>query len=428
MSHRQSLDQQRLREIIEQCVRRELQPGVELPGPDVDLVDDGPLDSMAWVSAVRGIEVATGCHDFGDRMSDQPRSLHAMLPVLLAAVEQPNKTLAPLPALELNEAASISSIAGWASAVGSRIVDASDVEKEFGLPPGKIKSSAGIKTVTRLSKDEDEISLCLKSCEAALAKAGSDIGDVDCLIATSETFIGFPSLGAVLHARLLADESCKVLDVGGACVGLLNGLFIAKSLLESGNARRILVASGDTHSSILSPSRVKGEFGGLFGDGASAFVLQPVGAVGAGTPYRLGEFLFGCAGTYASALRIGLSAEHGIALKFEGEALARAAVEQLTRILEDLELHTGRKLSEASAFALHQPNPRLVQLLARQLRVPLEKIPQVAVNCGNLGSSTCGVALSLALTENSMQSITQRGPIFVATVGPGLLCGGTVLY
>jgi 3-oxoacyl-[acyl-carrier-protein] synthase-3 len=426
MTNRSPLDEHRLREIIEQCVRRELQPGVDLPGPDADLIDDGPLDSMAWVSAVRGIEIATGCHDFGDRMSDQPRCFRTMLAVLLASVPQPDKIGAPAP--EMKRATGTFCIAGWASAVGSRIVDASDVEKEFGLPPGKIKSSAGIKTVTRLAKDEDEISLCLKSCEAALAKAGSYIGDVDCLIATSETFIGFPSLAAVLHARLLADESCKVFDVGGACVGLLNGLFIARSLLASGQARLALVASGDTHSRILSPGRVKGEFGGLFGDGASAFILQPVGAAGVGASYRLGEFLFGCAGTYASSLRISMSAEDRIALTFEGEALARAAVEQMGQVLEDLELRTGQQRSEASAFALHQPNPRLVQLLARQVGVPLEKIPQVAVNCGNLGSSTCGVALSMALTENSKQSTAQSGPIFVAAVGPGLLWGGTVLY
>lgn len=428
MTNRLPLDEQRLREIVEQCVRRELQPGVDLPDPDADLVDDGPLDSMAWVSAVRGIEVATGCHDFGDRMSDQPRCLRTMLAVLLAATVQPEKAVSRTPAPDNARDGGASVIVGWAFAVGSRTIDASGVEQEYGLQPGKIKKSAGIQTVARIAQGEDEFHLCSKACEDALVKSGIDIGEVDCLIATSETHIGFPSLGAALHARLLADESCKVFDVGGACVGLLNSLFIAKSLLESGQARLVLVASGDSHSRILSPRRVKGEFGGLFGDGASAFVLQPAGPAGADTPYRLDEFLFGCAGTYASALRIGLSAEQGIALTFEGEALARAAVEQMGRVLEDLELRTGRKRSEASAFALHQPNPRLVQLLARQAGLPLNKIPQVAVNCGNLGSSTCGVALSMALTENPLPAGSQRGPIFVAAVGPGLLWGGTVLY
>jgi 3-oxoacyl-[acyl-carrier-protein] synthase-3 len=425
---RQPTDPERLREIVEKCVRRELSQDAPMPSPDEDFVKNGPLDSMDWVTIVTSIEVATGCHDFGDRMSDQPRCLRTMLAVLLAATVQPEKAVSRTPAPDNTRDAGASVIVGWAFAVGSRTIDASEVEQEFGLQPGKIKKSAGIQTVARIAQGEDEFHLCSKACEDALVKAGIDIGEVDCLIATSETSIGFPSLGAVLHARLLADESCKVFDVGGACVGLLNSFFIARSLLESGQARRVLVASGDTHSRILSPSRVKGEFGGLFGDGASAFVLQPVGAAGVGTPYRLGEFLFGCAGTYASALRINMSAEDRIALTFEGETLARAAVEQMGQVLEDLELRTGQQRSEASAFALHQPNPRLVHLLARQAGVPLDKIPQVAVNCGNLGSSTCGVALSKALTENSRLSAEQRGPIFVAAVGPGLLWGGTVLY
>jgi 3-oxoacyl-[acyl-carrier-protein] synthase III len=431
MTNRLPLDEQRLREIVELCVRRELPPDSAMPGPDVILCDDdgdGPLDSMAWVSVVRGIEVASGCHDFGDRMSDQTRSQSAMLAVLRSAAKSPVQVTSPSAKPQTTSAGSSAAIVGWASAVGARIVDASEVEKEFHLPAGKIKNSAGIKTISRLANGEDEISLCLKSCEAALAQARLGIDDVDCLIATSETFVGFPGLGAILHGRLLIDESCKVIDVGGACVGLLNSLFIAKCLLESGQARLVLVASGDTHSRILLPGRVKGEFGGLFGDGASAFVLQLASPDGSGAPYRLDEFLFGCAGTYAAALRIGLSAEQGIALTFDGEILARAAVEQMGQVLEDLELRTGRKRSEASAFALHQPNPRLLQLLARQAGLPLNKIPQVAVSCGNLGSSTCGVALSMALTEKLLQAGLLRGPIFVAAVGPGLLWGGTVLY
>ncbi len=431
MTNRLPLDERRLRQIIEQCVQRELPPDSAMPGPDEILCDDdggGPLDSMAWVSLVRGIEVASGCHDFGDRMSEQRRSQSTMLAVLLSAAESPVEVAASSAEPKSTAAGSSAAIVGWASAVGSRIVDASDVEKEFHLPAGKIRNSAGVKSVARLANGEDEVSLSLKCCEAALAQARLGIGDVDCLIATSETFIGFPGLGAVLHARLLADESCKVFDVGGACVGLLNCMFLAKALLASGHTRCVLVASADVHSRVLSPGRVEGEFGGLFGDGASAFVLQSAGPDGSDTSYRLDEFLFGCAGTYASALRIGLSAEQGIALTFEGENLARAAVEQMGRVLEDLELRTGRKRSEASAFALHQPNPRLVQLLARQAGLPLNKIPQVAVNYGNLGSSTCGVALSMALKENPFQVGSQRGPIFVAAVGPGLLWGGTVLY
>jgi len=116
-----------------------------------------------------------------------------------------------------------------------------------------------------------------------------------------------------------------------------------------------------------------------------------------------------------------------LTLQFEGEVLARSAVARLGRIIRDLELRTGLSLDAASSFATHQPNPRLVELLARQAKLPLEKFPVVAKTCGNLGSSTCGVALAKALDEHGNKSADKRGPIFLAAVGPGMLWGGGVL-
>ena len=140
--------------------------------------------------------------------------------------------------------------------------------------------------------------------------------------------------------------------------------------------------------------------------------------------YQLGEFHFGCAGHYASAIRVGAARDGGIDLQFDGEALSRAAVSRLERVLEEVELRSGIERREVAAFATHQPNPRLVDLLARQLEVPSEKFPAVARTCGNLGSSTCGVALVRALAAQMERPAEQRRPIFVASLGPGLLWGG----
>ena len=91
-------------------------------------------------------------------------------------------------------------------------------------------------------------------------------------------------------------------------------------------------------------------------------------------------------------------------------------------------MRTGAKRAAAASFATHQPNPRLLDLLARQLGVPREKFPQVARKFGNLGSSTCGVALALTLAQRDGRPVAERAPIFVAALGPGLLWGGLVLY
>lgn len=425
MSPQKESPSERLRQIVEQCVRRELPPDFPLPSPDEDLVESGAIDSMAWVGVVRAVEDATGISDFDERMTDLPRSISAMLQALrdsAAAAPAPGAT-----SLSHSEAEAVAAaqLVGWGTAVGMRRVSAAELEREFGLKARKISKGAGIESVARVASGEDELTLAVRACEAALARADAGMEAVDCIIATSETHLGFPSLGARLHAALLADKRCAVLDVGGGCLGLVNALAVARALSVSGRHRSILIATADVHSRLLSPARVKGEFGALFGDGASAFVIShaPRGPAGS---YLLGESLLGCDPAGASAVRIFPNQSDGLDLTFDGESLARTAVTLLQETIEDLELRTGVNRQAAAAFATHQPNPRLVALLARQLRVPAEKFPPVAQKLGNLGSSTCGVALSLALSEATARPGKGRGPIFIAALGPGLVWGGTV--
>ena len=318
-------------------------------------------------------------------------------------------------------------ISGWGAALGSLRVEVAEVEREYDLAPGTLGDRAGIESVARAGAAEDELSLAATAANAALRAASSPIGEVDCLIASSETFVGFPSFGSLLHTRLMARGNCGVLDVGGACLGLLNALSVANALLTSGTVSRVLITTAEVHSRRLAPGTVAGEFGGLFGDGASAFVMSRAAASARGNRYRVRDFQFGCSGSASSALAVGMRADGQVSLEFRGEALARAALARLEKIISSLELRTGFSRRAASSFATHQPNPRIVEMLARQANLPLEKFPVVSRIFGNLGSSTCGVALSLALGELTRKPADSRGPIFLAAVGPGMLWGGGVL-
>jgi 3-oxoacyl-[acyl-carrier-protein] synthase III len=418
----------RAREIVEKCIRRELPSGGAVPGDAEDLVDSGVLDSMGWLGALRCIEQAAGIGDLADLMpGDAPRSIQSLaLAVREAISRHVDSDVAP-------EAAPRPSglpgaIGGWGATLGSLRVEVGAVEREYSLRTGTLRQRAGIESVARASRQEDEVSLALSACQKALRVSEIDVSDLDWVVAVSETFCRLPSLGSSLHSRLLARDTCGVLDVGGACVGLLNGLWVGGSLIGAGVAHRVLVATADVHSRHFVSGRVDGEFGGLFGDGSSAFVVSRAEDSAGAQPYRLGHFQFGCAGAFSSALAVRLSADQALSVKFEGEALARAAVSRLERILADLELRSGLSRTMASGFATHQPNPRLVNLLARQAGLPLEKFPAVSRTCGNLGSSTCGVALARLLDEYGHRPSDQRGPIFLAAVGPGMLWGGGILH
>ncbi len=292
------------------------------------------------------------------------------------------------------------------------------------MPAGKLRHRAGIISLAYATKDENEGTLGAQAA-APLLPSGKEKGQgVDWIVAASETHHAYPSLSAILHARLGMPEACSVLDVGSGCLAIVQALAVAQALLVSGRGTRVLVASGDVHSRALRPGRAAGEFGGLFGDGASAFMLTSAKPETNRSAYRLGEFFFGCASQYAEAISVSDTGGTRLNVKFDGEALSRAAVNRMVKVLHEVERRSGLSRKEAGAFATHQPNPRLVTLLAKQLKVPPSAFPPIAATSGNLGASTCGAALHAALQHSSKQPADQRKPIFMASLGPGLVFGG----
>ena len=413
-----------LRRIVEACFRQEAGSQVPLPDETADLIQTGILDSMAWVSFVRAVETASGVPDLGSELNEQAASISSVLMALQSSSQSPsadNHTQKGRTAPFTKRAAFLT---GAVFRQGSRVVPSGEVDRAFGMPVGKLRNRAGIESLAYAAEDESELTLGAKALEEALRVASCGAQELDWIIATSETHHDYPALAAQLHSRLLARETCGALDVGGACLGLLNALAVAQSLIGSGAARTVAVVTADVHSRVLTPERVAGEFGGLFGDGASAFVLQCEEDRSCGVSYRLGDFLFGCAGQYAVAIQVAARIGGGLDVQFDGEALSRAAITRLEKVIVAVETRSGISRASVGGFATHQPNPRLLMLLAKQCGVSPEAFPPICRTAGNLGSSMCGAALCAVLQSAAREEAAQRGPIFLASLGPGLLFGG----
>src|SRR6266446_10316917 len=316
------------------------------------------------------------------------------------------------------------SVISSAAATGSRVIPSEEVDRAFGMPVGKLRKRAGIESLAYVAENENELALAAKAAQEALRAASCEPQLLDWIVSTSETHHNYPSLSAQLHSRLLVRENCGALDVGGACLGLLNALAVAQSLIGSGQAQTVAVVTADVHSRTLTPERVAGEFGGLFGDGASAFILRSASRNNSSEGYLLGQFLFGCAGQYASAIQVSDSQDGALTVQFDGDALSRAAITRMEKVLAAVELRSGIPRTSVGGFATHQPNPRLVALLAKQYGVSSELFPPIAKTSGNLGSSMCGAALHACLQAAARQPRGERKPIFLASLGPGLLFGG----
>ncbi len=400
-------DSVRIREIVEKCLQAALPVGKGLPKEDEDWLESDTVDSMGHVEVLLCIESAMGLPNLFAQVGDAPpTTTRSAIEIVQKALPGEAKSATEKGRKHLSQERSTggsAGIVGWAAALGSERVTSDKIEEAFNLSKGTLANRAGIDSVSLASSDENEVLLAKVAANRALQMAGVSAQSPNWIIGTSETFLAFPSFAASLHTALLASSTCQVLDIGGACV------------------------SADVHSRILAQGKVPGEFAGLFGDGASAFVLRrPVEEKDA-APYLIRASIGSCSGTFSSVLQVRLAANASIALELDGEALARAAVDRMERIINDLERTSGVTREAVSAFALHQPNPRLLEILLRRARLPADKVPLVAKVSGNLGSSTCGVALSMALDVHAKKPRSERGPIMIASVGPGMLWAGTIL-
>ena len=92
------------------------------------------------------------------------------------------------------------------------------------------------------STDEATVSAAAR----ALAEAGVDPSQVGLLINTSVTRPHLePSVAVRLHHDLGLPSSAINFDVANACLGFVNGMSLAASMIESGQIRYAVVVNGE---------------------------------------------------------------------------------------------------------------------------------------------------------------------------------------
>ncbi len=184
---------------------------------------------------------------FGQVGGPQPTTLRAAVETICTALSASAQTEIPESRPLLSRGAEpLAGFVGWGSALGSNRVPIHDVEQDFHLSSPVLAKSAGIVSICRASAGEDEVIIGKLAAQQALRRAKVSVQNLDWIIATSETFLGFPSLAASLHAALLASTTCQVLDVGGACIGLLVEFLVPRKC--PGNSADFL-ATARAHSS-----------------------------------------------------------------------------------------------------------------------------------------------------------------------------------
>lgn len=140
-----------------------------------------------------------------------------------------------------------------ASALPSRVTTSAEIEERLSaalsrlrLKGGLLRRVAGVLERRNWAPGEDSDSATIAAGTQALAQAGVAASDVGLLINTSVTRKHLePSVAVRLHHGLGLPTSAVNFDVANACLGFVNGMSLAASMIESGQIRHAIVVNGE---------------------------------------------------------------------------------------------------------------------------------------------------------------------------------------
>ncbi len=90
------------------------------------------------------------------------------------------------------------------------------------------------------------------AAERALKNKSLDKSKIDLLIHSSvcRDFLE-PSTASVIHKNLGLSPHCLIFDLSNACLGMLNGVHVASSMIELGQIQKALIVSGENSSPLI---------------------------------------------------------------------------------------------------------------------------------------------------------------------------------
>ena len=303
-----------------------------------------------------------------------------------------------------------------------RVVENSEFEDTLDTNDAWIRSRTGIERRHFATKGETTSDMGTKAAFAALENAGLSPDDIDAIIlATSTADLTFPS-AATMVQNGLGMQHGFAFDVQAVCAGFVYALATANSMIASGQANRVLVIGAETFSNLMDWSD-RGTCV-LFGDGAGAMVL----AVQDNATSNRGVLAINLRsdGRYKDILFVdgGVSKNTTGHLRMQGKEVFRHAVEKLSNTaleaLEQAELTTD----DVDWIIPHQANKRILEGMAKRLKVPMERVIMTVHDHGN----TSAASIPLAMSTASSQGRLKKGDVVVTgAIGGGLAWGTAVI-
>lgn len=309
-------------------------------------------------------------------------------------------------------------IAGIGGYRPRRIVSNEEICRHVDSSDDWIRRRTGITARRFAGPDETLAMMAATAAGKALAQAGINATEVDCVIAATMSHLRSAPPLAPEIAGLLGSAPAAAFDVSAACAGFCHALTVASGLVSAGTAGRVLVVGTERMSDIIDPADRSTSF--IFGDGAGAAIVVASARPG------IGGVVWGSdpAGLHfieqPTAWRVSGAVPHGPLpyLRMSGPEVYRWVIQTVPAVAQRALAIAGLRAGDLAAFVPHQANLRITTALAAALGLPDHvRVADDVVDMGNTSAASIPLALERLLAEGEVAS---GGAVLLVGFGSGL--------
>ena len=314
-------------------------------------------------------------------------------------------------------------IIGTGRCLPETVVTNDDLSKIMDTSDEWISSRTGIRE-RHIAKDETTATMSAEAAKKALAQAGLEASDIDLIIVGTLTGDYVTPSTACEVQSLIGATNAVAFDVNAACSGFMFALNTAHVYLQAGIYKNALIIGAETLSKIMDWND-RGTCV-LFGDGAGAAVVTS-GDNG------LLSFTQGSDGSKGMVLACQnrtnnnplISTSKELAYTYmDGQEVYKFAVSKVPDSIKQVLAEANLEVDDIKYFILHQANIRIIQSVAKRLKVSEDRFPISLDHCGNISAGS----VPILLDEVNEKGMLQKGDkIVMAGFGAGLTWSACVM-
>ncbi len=298
-------------------------------------------------------------------------------------------------------------IAGVGHFVPERVITNADLERMLDTSDEWITTRTGMKERHAARLDEPTSDLALAASRNALAHAGLQPADLDCIIvATVTPDYAFPATACVLGSKL-GISGIAAFDMEIGCSGFIYGLTVASSLVRTGVFKRVLLVGAEELTRLVNYDDRSTAI--LFGDGAGAVVLEAtdvdsyLGAELGADGSRPEDLYLPFSGTAQPPPTAEDVAAKRNTIHMNGREVFRFAVTKMIEATNVALERAGVTAHDVTWLIPHQANQRIIDAAAKYLNMPSDRVVVNIDRYGNTSAASIPMALSEAVAAGKLK-------------------------